>query len=327
MRQRRNIAMTIRVGYLLPTREGVMEGRHAARPIIDLARRAEAAGLDSVWLGDSLTAKPRHDPITMMAAIAGCTTHIQMGTAVLLPLLRNPVVLAQQLATLDQISEGRSIIGIGIGNDLPSIRAELHAAGVPFEKRVGRLIEMFKLMRELWRGEAVTWPQPGEDGRWELNEQTLGPVPHTPGGPPIWTAGGVPASLKRCARYFDGYFPSGPSDATVFAERFSAVKAYAREEGRPSDAMTGAAYLTLAIDDDQTKADATLNGYLENYYKQPAANLRRYQGCFTGPKAAAIDWLNGFVDAGATHLCVRIVGDHEANIETAAEIRAALQKK
>jgi len=313
--------MTIRVGYLLPTREGVMEGRHEAAPVVDLAERAEQAGLDSVWLGDSLTAKPRHDPITMMAAIAGRTKRVQMGTAVLLPLLRNPVVLAQQLATLDQISEGRSIIGIGIGNDLPTIRAELEAAGVPFEKRVGRIIEMFKLCKELWRGEPVTW-----DGRWTLRDQTLAPIPHTPGGPPIWAAGSVPASLKRCARYFDGYFPSGPSDAAVFAERFSSVVTHAKAEGRPDQAITGAVYLTLAIDDNPAKADAALNAYLESYYNQPAEKLRRYQGCFTGTKDGAIAWLQGFVEAGATHFCVRIIGDHHANIDIAAEMRAALQK-
>ena len=313
--------MTIRVGYLLPTREGVMEGRHEAVPVVDLAERAEQAGLDSVWLGDSLTAKPRHDPITLMAAIAGRTKRVQMGTAVLLPLLRNPVVLAQQLATLDQISEGRSIIGIGIGNDLPTIRAELEAAGVPFEKRVGRIIEMFKLCRELWRGEPVTW-----DGRWTLREQTLAPIPHTPGGPPIWAAGSVPASLKRCGRYFDGYFPSGPAEASVFAERFGSVKAHAEAEGRPADAITGAAYLTMALDDDAAAAEARLHAYLETYYNQPAELLRRYQGCFTGSPAGATEWLAGFVEAGATHFCVRIVGDHNVNIEQAAEMRAALQK-
>lgn len=318
--------MTIRVGYLLPTREGVMEGRHAAVPVIDLAEHAEQHGLDSVWLGDSITAKPRHDPITMMSAIAGRTKRIQMGTAVLLPLMRNPVVLAQQLATLDQLSEGRSIIGIGIGNDIPSIRAEFAASGVPFEKRVGRLIEMFKLCRELWTGEPVTWPKPDTDGRWTLHEQSIGPKPHTPGGPPIWAAGSVPASWLRCARYFDGYFPSGPSDPAVFKERYDTILAHARDEGRPDDAITGAAYLTLAINNDASKADIQLNQYLETYYNQPAEKLRRYQGCFTGSKSAATEWLQSWVEAGTTHFCLRIIGDHNANIETAAEIRAALQQ-
>jgi alkanesulfonate monooxygenase SsuD/methylene tetrahydromethanopterin reductase-like flavin-dependent oxidoreductase (luciferase family) len=313
--------MTIRVGYLLPTREGVMAGRHEAMPIVDLAEKVEKSGLDSVWVGDSLTAKPRHDPITMLAAIAGRTQRIQMGTAVLLPLLRNPVLLAQQLATLDQISEGRSIIGIGVGNDLPSNRAEFEAAGVPFEKRIGRLIEMFKLCKALWRDERVSW-----DGRWTLQDQELGPLPHTPGGPPIWAAGSVPASLKRCARYFDGYFPSGPNDAAVFGERFNTVRAHAKEEGRPDGAITGAAYLTLAIDEEQAAADTAMNTYLETYYNQPAEKIRRYQGCYTGSKAGAIEWLQGYVDAGATHLCLRIIGNHGANIEVAAEMRGALQK-
>jgi len=312
--------MTIRVGYLLPTREGVMAGRHEAMPIVELAEQVEKAGLDSVWVGDSLTAKPRHDPIAMLAAIAGRTRRIQMGTAVLLPLLRNPVLLAQQLATLDQISEGRSIIGIGVGNDLPSNRAEFEAAGVPFEKRIGRLIEMFKLCKELWRDEPVSW-----DGRWTLKDQELGPLPHTPGGPPIWAAGSVPASLKRCARYFDGYFPSGPSDAAVFGERFDAVRAHALQEGRPGDAITGAAYLTLAIDENQKDADAAMNRYLETYYNQPAEKIRRYQGCYTGTQAGATEWLRGFVDVGATHLCLRIIGDHGVNMKVAAEMRSALQ--
>jgi alkanesulfonate monooxygenase SsuD/methylene tetrahydromethanopterin reductase-like flavin-dependent oxidoreductase (luciferase family) len=313
--------MTIRVGYLLPTREGVMAGRHEAMPVVDLAEQAEKAGLDSVWVGDSLTAKPRHEPIAMLSAIAGRTRRIQMGTAVLLPLLRNPVLLAQQLATLDQISEGRSIIGIGVGNDLPSNRAEFEAAGVPFEKRIGRLIEMFKLCKELWRGQPVSW-----EGRWKLKEQELGPMPHTPGGPPIWAAGSVPASLKRCARYFDGYFPAGPGDAAVYGERFGSVRAHAKEEGRPGDAVTGAAYVTMSIKEDQAEADAALNTYLETYYNQPADKIRRYQACYTGSRAGAVEWLQGFVDAGATHLCLRITGDHAVNLETAAEMRAALQK-
>ena len=312
--------MSVSVGYLLPTREGVMSGRHEAVPVLDLAERAENVGLDSVWIGDSVTAKPRHDPIAMLAAIAGRTRRLQMGTAVLLPLLRNPVVLAQQLATLDQLSEGRAIIGIGIGNESPAGKAEFEAVGVPFEKRVGRLIEMFKLCRELWTGEPVTW-----EGRWTLQGQTLGPLPHTPGGPPIWAAGSVPASLKRCGRYFDGYFPSGPAEAAVFAERFEAVRAHARAEGRDDGKIAGAAYLTLAIDDDKAAAEAAMDAYLESYYLMPAEKFRRGQGCFTGSKAAAIDWLHGFVEAGATHFCLRFIGEHAANIELAAEVRGALR--
>ena len=147
--------MRMKLGYLLPTRERIMYGQPDAVPILELADRAENMAFDSVWIGDSLLARPRHDPITMLAAIAGRTTRVELGTAVLLPALRNPVVLAHQFATLDQISQGRVILGVGIAADVPSIRAEFAAAGVPFEKRVGRMMEGLRLCQAFWRGEPV----------------------------------------------------------------------------------------------------------------------------------------------------------------------------
>jgi hypothetical protein len=105
--------MALSFGYLLPTRERIMEGRPQTNSLLELAERAEAIGMDSVWVGDSLVAKPRHEPLTLLAAVAARTRKVSLGTAVLLPALRNPVVLAHQVATLDQISEGRIILGNG----------------------------------------------------------------------------------------------------------------------------------------------------------------------------------------------------------------------
>src|ERR1700749_1064983 len=126
--------MALRIGYLLQTRERVRQGRPEAAPLLALAERAGGLGYDSIWVGDSLLARPRHDPLTLLAAVAARTQKAELGTAVLLPALRNPVVLAQQIATLDQISEGRYILGVGIASDNAAIRAEFVAAGVPFEK-------------------------------------------------------------------------------------------------------------------------------------------------------------------------------------------------
>src|SRR5262245_569919 len=95
-----------KVGYLLPTRERVMQGKPAAVPLLQLAERAESLGFDSIWIGDSLIDRPRHEPLVMLAAVAARTKRVSLGTGVLLPALRNPVQLAQQAATLDQISEG-----------------------------------------------------------------------------------------------------------------------------------------------------------------------------------------------------------------------------
>src|SRR5437879_10862205 len=100
------------IGYLLPTRERIMEGRNETASLLALAERAETLGFDSVWVGDSLLARPRHEPLSLLTAVAGRTQHVALGTAVLLPALRNPVLLAHQVATLDRIAEGRLILGV-----------------------------------------------------------------------------------------------------------------------------------------------------------------------------------------------------------------------
>src|ERR1700688_2281838 len=133
--------MAAKLGYLLPTREQIMEGRPEASRLLALAQRAETLGYDSVWVGDSVLARPRHDPLTLLAGVAGRVPRVALGTAVLLPALRHTVLLAQQVATLDQGSEGRFILGVGIARDVPNIRAESAACGVPYEKRVGRRME------------------------------------------------------------------------------------------------------------------------------------------------------------------------------------------
>ena len=99
--------MPPKIGYLLPTREQIMEGRPDAASLLELAARAEALGYNSVWVGNSVLARPRHDPLTLLAGVAGRVPRVALGTAVLLPALRNPVLLAHQVATLDQVSEGR----------------------------------------------------------------------------------------------------------------------------------------------------------------------------------------------------------------------------
>src|SRR4029079_18175762 len=162
-----------KVGYLLPTRERVMEGRHETASLLALAERAEALAFDSVWVGDSVLARPRHDALPLLAAVAARTRKVELGTAVLLPALRNPVLLAHQVATGDRIAEGRLILGIGIASDMPAIRLEFEATGVPFDKRVRRMNEAIRLCKALWSGKPVDWT-----GLWTVKEGTVGPTPH-----------------------------------------------------------------------------------------------------------------------------------------------------
>ncbi len=310
--------MTPRIGYLLPTRERIMAGRHEAASLLSLAERAEGLGYDSVWVGDSLTARPRHEPLALLAAVAARTKQVQLGTAVLLPALRNPVLLAHQVATIDQISEGRLILGVGIATDVANIRAEFLACGVPFEQRGARMMELIQLCRALWSGQPVTWA-----GRWTVAEATIGPMPHRPGGPPIWLAGSKPLALKRIAPELDGWFPND-SDPARWRDVRAEIDGQARAAGRAPAAITGASYLTLALDDDKDRAEARLDAYLENYYNQPAAALRRRQVCYAGPAGGAGEWLAGYAQAGAEHLILRFAGDHERHQDLIAGVRRDL---
>jgi probable F420-dependent oxidoreductase len=305
--------MPVEFGVLIPTREAIMSGRPETGPLLTMAERAEAAGFDSVWIGDSITARPRHEPLTLMAAIAARTRRVRLGTGVLLPALRNPVVLAHLIGTVDRVAEGRMILGVGIAADTPAIRKEFAAAGVPWERRVGRFLETLQICRALWQRDGMSF----SGKHFTLDGATVEPKPHRPGGPPIWIGGGGPTALREAAR-FDAWFPTGPSPE-FFAEHFPRIQAAARAAGRAPDAVTGAAYVTLALDPSQAAAEQRLHRFLESYYAAPASAILARQATYAGPIEGGVEWLQRWIDAGARHLALRFAGgDQLAQVNEAA---------
>ena len=305
--------MSVEFGVLLPTREAIMSGRPETGPLLAMAERAEAAGFDSVWIGDSITARPRHEPLTLLAAVAARTRRVRLGTGVLLPALRSPVVLAHVVGTLDRVAEGRVILGVGFAGDAPAIRREFAAVGVPFERRVGRFLETIEICRDLWTRDHVSF----SGKHFTLEDATVEPKPHRPGGPPIWIGGSGPTALREAAR-FDAWFPTGPS-VEFFAEHFPKIQAAARAAGRAPDAVTGAAYVTLALDPDPAAAEQRLHQFLETYYAAPARVILARQACYAGPIDGCVEWLQRWIDAGARHINLRFAGgDQLAQVDEAA---------
>lgn len=303
-------------GYLLPTREVVMRGQSEAAPLLALADRAEAAGYRSVWVGDSILAKPRHEPLTMLAALAGRTSDVLLGTAVLLPALRHPVVLAHSAATVDLLSEGRLVLGVGMGASTPGNRAEFAGTGVPFANRGQRMVENLDLCRSLWTGQPVSQ----EGGLFPVSDIQLLPTPHRAGGPPIWAAGQGPVGRRRAAELYDGWFPIGAGRAE-FHDGVAEVRELAEAAGRPSPTI--AMYLTVSIDDDQSQAEATLDSFLTEYYAAPAEMLRGMQACVAGPAEKIAEEIRAWETAGAEHIVVRFAGDHERHFEAMAPVISA----
>ena len=303
----------IDVGVLLPTREAVMNDRPAVAPMLAMAERAEALGFSSVWVGDSLTARPRHEPLTLLAAVAARTRRVALGTAVLLPALRHPLLLAHAVATVDRISEGRLILGVGIAADTPATRKEFESAGVPFRQRVGRCVETLDICRALWQGRSTSI-----QGRyWMLDDVAIGPTPHRPGGPPIWWGGGGPTALREAARA-QGWFPIDPR-LEGFREGLGRIESAAGGAGRPPHDVTAALYTTIVLGE-KDAAQAELEQFLSSYYNVPAAAMLKRQACYAGPAGGCVEWMNPFIEAGVKHVILRFAGaaDQVAQLERAA---------
>jgi probable F420-dependent oxidoreductase len=313
--------MGVEFGVMLPIREGVMSGRSETAPLLAMAECVEEAGFDSVWLGDSMTARPRHEPLTLMAAVAARTRRVRIGTAVLLPALRAPVVLAHAVATIDRLAKGRVILGVGIGDDSQAARREFAAAGVPWDKRVGRFLEVLRICRLLWTRDHVSFI----GKHFALDDVTIEPKPHRPGGPPIWIGGSGPTAFREAPR-FDGWFPTGRK-VEFFADHFPEIRAAAKALGRSENAVTGAVYVTLALDEDRGKAEQRLNEYVETYYGAPAPVILARQAHYAGPVDGCVEWLRRWIDAGTRHVCIRFAGgDHMAQVdETATELLPRLR--
>ncbi|GAB1511455.1 LLM class flavin-dependent oxidoreductase [Actinophytocola sp. KF-1] len=293
------------VGYLLPSRDQAVLGEHDPARLVAQARRAEELGLDSVWAGDSPVTRPRADPLLLLAAVAAATTRITLGTAVLLPALRHPVLLAHQLATLDRLARGRLVAGLGGGFPNPATRAQFAALGVGFADRTSRLTESVEVMRRLWTGDAVT-----HRGRhFAFDDVRLAPTPHRPGGPPVWLAGSGPA-VSRVARLADGWLPY-PPDAATYGRELAAIG-----RDRP---VTPALYATLCLDEDEEKARLRLRTSIERYYNAPLEFIATIQALFAGTVRQAAGWLAGYVAAGARHLVIRLAtDDHDADLDAFA---------
>lgn len=200
-------------------------GRAASgRAVLDIARQAEELGFDSVWLYDHLftPAKqstpypgsadgvyrfpldaPYLDCVAVLGALAAATERVTFGTRVMVPLLRNPAVLAKQLAGIDEIAGGRLMLGLGVG----WMPEEFEAAGVPFERRGARMDEHVALMRNVWSG--TLQPFEGEFYRHVAGSF----LPRPPRGTiPVLFGGFSQAALRRVARLGDGWAVMVPTE-------------------------------------------------------------------------------------------------------------------
>jgi alkanesulfonate monooxygenase SsuD/methylene tetrahydromethanopterin reductase-like flavin-dependent oxidoreductase (luciferase family) len=304
----------IKFGVLLPTREAVMSGRADPSLLYRLAERAEELGFDSVWVGDSLTARPRIDALTTLAAVGARTKRVRLGTAIYLAALRHPLLLAYQLASLDWMTGGRIDFGIGFGKrSEPSQEQEFTILGLDQASRMSRSEEAVHVMRRLWRENDVAYY--GAFTRFE--HVTIEPKPAQTGGVPVWLASNdVEAGLRRVGRMGDGWMNNIKSPE-VYRLCWDKVRAYAADAGRDPDTIQPACYFTLAAGG----RDAIIEGqnFLARYYNRSYDAIAKAMLCVTGSWDEVIDRLELYRQAGARIVVLRFAADQLRHLENCAD--------
>ena len=294
----------MKFGVLLPSRRLVMEGGDPGRfrEIIDLAQSAEDAGLDSVWVGDSLTAKPRLEPLSTLTAVAQHTNRVRLGSAVLLAALRHPVHLAHQAATVDFISGGRLILGAGVGgafNDAQ--RSEWKAAGVDSRTRASRFEEVVEIASALTRGVPVNF-----DGRhFQLDDVSIAPASPQAGGVPFLIAAhwrsGRERQFARVARLGAGVI-SISDYPDEYAKVIARVEHHCREMSRDPGLLERSFYMTVNIGPDEQAAASEADRFLNLYY---GMNIWGDRWGPYGPAKSIVERMRAYEQAGVQTMIVR----------------------
>jgi probable F420-dependent oxidoreductase len=268
----------------------------------ELVALVDRCGYDSLWVGDHISFPVAIlDPLLQLAQAAVVSRRLLLGTAVYLLPLRHPVPVAKQVATLDHLTEGRLIFGVGVGGEFPK---EYEVCGVPLNERGARLSEAIPIMRQLWSGTPASHlggHYPAFDG------VAMQPPPRQPGGPPIWFGGRTEAALRRTGRLGDGWL------AYVVTPEM-----YAAALGKIADAAAGRsltrfgtghllfARLGHTYEEALEAATVTLSRRYAMDFRRAAA---RYAAL--GPPERVAQSIRAFHAAGVRHVLLDLVGPYE----------------
>jgi probable F420-dependent oxidoreductase len=273
-------------------------------------KRAEELGFHSLWVQEQAVlrqAASAVEGITMLSYAAALTQRIRLAMAVFLINLRSPIWLAKSLASLDQLSRGRLIAGVGLG----AVTRLYQAYGLSAEKRVARFNEALTLIEKLWTEDNFNF-----DGQfWQLKNATLVPKPFQKPHPPIWLGGSAPAAVERAARRANGFMGAGSSSTDAFKEQVKILnEALAAEHKDPAHFTVGKR-VYIAVDRDRERAAKRLTEWFGAYYGAP--DLAEKVSVW-GPPEECAEKLRGIIDAGGRVINLNPVYDMTEQMEMLA---------
>jgi alkanesulfonate monooxygenase SsuD/methylene tetrahydromethanopterin reductase-like flavin-dependent oxidoreductase (luciferase family) len=310
-------------GVNLNNREPLIAPQYSLTDLLDLSEIVEEAGFESVWVGDSLFSKPRYEAISLLSALSQRTERMQLGTSCLVTSTRNPLYLALEWATLDHLSQGRTILGACMGNPEAGVRREFEALGLDYTKRASIFEEGLRVLRELWETGTVSFE--GEYFDYDdvsfYSGTEMKPLGPYAGIPPIWVVsnirltGDLPPDVarRRMERSCRRIIELGTGWLTCCRARHSnEVREQLDTLGKFADQMEtdigdlAVAYqVTMNIGDSQEQSEAAIGEYIGQYYPELSQSVDLGNWGPVGTPDQIIEWLQEFQEAGVTHFVCR----------------------
>ncbi len=311
-------------GVNVNNREPLIAPSYTLNDLMELSEIVEEVGFDSVWVGDSLFSKPRYEPMMLMAAISQRTERVKLGTACLVTATRNPLYLALEWATLDRMSNGRTILGACMGNPEEGVRREYAALGLSFKQRAQIFEEGLAVLRELWTDGVTNFT--GDHFNYDnvsfysgTEMEPLNPVQNPP---PIWvvsnprlvrgknkeqeTAQVISRAARRIAEYGDGWMTCcRAAHPDEFSEqREQIVSAVKERGGDPADCIMSY-QVTMNIADSRAEAQRGIEAYIGEYYPELSQKMDISEWGPVGTPDDILSWLNTFHEAGVDYFICR----------------------
>ena len=269
------------------------------------AARAEELGYHSLWVQEQIVGPSASlEPVGFLSYLAGVTTTIRLGAAVLVLTTRNPVHLAKQLATVDQMSGGRLIFGTALGGR-PKLYDLLDG---PSERRVSHFVEGVQVIRALWTQDRVDY----QGNFWTLEEAAMAPKPVQKPHPPIWFGGRHPDGLRRAVRLADGWMGAGSTTTEQFRGHVQVLHEALEVQDRDPATFPISKRVYVAIDDDEDRAEKRLADWFGYHYGRSGMAS---EVSVWGSVEKCISGLAEVTEAGAEMLMLNPVFDHMEHLE------------
>lgn len=314
----------IQLGVNVNNREPLIAPTYTLGDLLDITETVEALGFESVWVGDSLFSKPRYEPLLLLAAISQRTSHIKLGTACLVTATRNPLYLALEWATLDHMSDGRTILGACMGNPEEGVKREYAALGLEFKKRADIFEEGLEVLRTLWTEGSVTYH--GEHFDYDdvsfYSGTEMAPLQPRQTPPPMWVISNprlvvgkkaedrvsrvISRAARRIAKYGDGWMTCCRArHPEEFREQYEQIVAAVEELDRDPADYTMSYQVTMNIADSRDAAQKGIDEYISQYYPELSKAMDIGEWGPVGTPDDIIEWIETFADAGVDHFICR----------------------